>query len=206
MYVLAINGSPRKGGNTDSLLDETLKPLAEAGWEVEKFQLGGKKIRGCMACMKCWENRDGKCVVDNDPLNEILEKMVRADAIILGTPTYFTDVSTEIKALIDRAGFVSLANGGMLAGKIGAAVVAVRRGGATHAYDTINHLFQITRMIIPGSTYWNMGYGLNKGDVLEDTEGLANMKNLGEGIAWLGKAIKPHMDTFPQAGPNHRDG
>ena len=198
MYTLAINGSPRKGGNTDNLLQKALEPLQAAGWETEHYQLGGKKIRGCMACMKCWENKDMKCVVDNDKFNEVFEKMVRADAIIIGTPTYFSDVSAEIKALLDRSGFVALANGHQFAGKIGAAVVAVRRGGGIHAFDTINHMYLMSRMIVAGSTYWNLGYGLDKGEVLGDAEALANMQNLGENIAWLGNAIKPHMDSFPK--------
>ena len=198
MYVLAINGSPRKGGNTDNMLQQVLAPLKEADWKTEQYQLGGKQIRGCTACMKCWENQNMKCVVPNDCLNEVIEKMARADAIIIGTPTYFADVSTEIKALIDRSGMVGLANGSKFAGKIGAAVVAVRRGGGIHAFDTINHLFQISRMIVPGSTYWNLGYGLHQEEVLGDAEAMANMKNLGENVAWLGKAIKPHMDSFPQ--------
>lgn len=198
MNVLAINGSPRKGGNTEQMLKQVLAPLEAAGWETELYQLGGKPIRGCTACMKCWENQDNKCIIANDQLNELYEKMLNADAIVIGSPTYFTDVSTEIKALIDRAGMVGLANSGALGGKIGAGVVAVRRGGGTHAFDTINHLFQISRMIIPGSTYWNLGYGLQKEEVLDDAEGMANMSNLGANIAWLGKAIGPHMDSFPK--------
>jgi len=200
MYALAINGSPRTGGNTDSMLQKVLEPLSEQGWETEKYQLGGKQIRGCMACMKCWETKNMKCIVDNDPLNEVMEKMVRADAIIIGSPTYFADVSTEVKALIDRAGFVALGNDRAFAGKIGAAVVAVRRGGGIHVFDSINRLFTINQMIIPGSTYWNLGYGLEKAEVLNDAEGMANMTNLGENIAWLGKVMQPHMDSFPRAG------
>ena len=198
MYVLAINGSPRNGGNTECMLNKVLAPLKEAGWETELYQIGGKLIRGCIACMKCWESQNNKCIVDTDELNEVFEKMLRADAIVIGSPTYFADVSTEIKALIDRAGMVGLANGGVLGGKIGAGVVAVRRGGGTHAFDSINHLFQISRMIIPGSTYWNLGYGLNKEEVLGDSEAMVNMKNLGENIAWLGKAIMPHKGSFPK--------
>lgn len=198
MYAIAINGSPRKGGNTEILLSHVLEPLAKAGWYTEIVQIGGKAIRGCSACGKCWENKNMQCILKKDPFDEIMEKMARADAIIMGSPTYFTDVSAELKALIDRSGFVSLANDHAFKGKIGAAVIAVRRGGATHVYDTINHMFQMSQMIIPGSTYWNMGFGLEKGDVNSDTEGLANMKNLGETIAWLGKAIKPHMNSFPK--------
>ena len=128
-----------------------------------------------------------------------MEKLLRADAMILGSPTYFTDVTSEMKALLDRAGYVAIANGRAFKGKIGAAVVAVRRGGATHVYDTINHMYLMNQVIVPGSLYWNMGYGRNKGEVEKDAEGLGNMVNLGRVIAWLGEAIKPHRHCFPDA-------
>lgn len=198
MYAVAVNGSPRKGGNTEIMLKNSLIPLEAAGWETELVQLGSKKIRGCMACGKCWEKKDNKCVVDNDVFNEVMGKMIRADAIILGSPTYFTDVSAEMKALLDRSGMVALANDRLFRGKIGAAVVAVRRGGGIHVYDTINHMYLMSQMIVPGSVYWNIGIGLEKGEVNNDPEGLNNMKNLGETISWLGKAMKPHMDSFPE--------
>ena len=102
-----------------------------------------------------------------------------------------------MKALIDRAGFVALANGGALRGKIGAAVVAVRRGGATHVFDTINHMFLLSSMIVPGSIYWNLGIGSDKGQVLDDEEAMRNMNHLGQAIAWLGKAIASVPDAFP---------
>jgi len=124
--------------------------------------------------------------------------MLAADAIILGSPTYFTDVTAEMKALLDRAGLVSVANGGLLRGKIGASVVAARRGGATHAFDTMNHMFLMSGAIIPGSTYWNMGFGMEKGEVVHDEEGFRNMKDLGTTIAWLGKAMKAHMKSYPK--------
>jgi multimeric flavodoxin WrbA len=126
-----------------------------------------------------------------------MEKMTSADAVILGSPTYYTDVTAEMKALIDRAGLVALANGGLFRGKIGASVVAVRRGGATHAFDTMNHLFLISGAIVPGSTYWNLGFGLEKGEVSKDTEASTNMADLGRTIAWLGKAIHAHLGSFP---------
>ena len=198
MYAIAVNGSPRPKGNTETLLRAVLGPLDAAGWRTEFVQLGGKTIKGCMACGKCFERKDMQCINTADAFNPLFAKLAEADAIILGSPTYFADVSAEIKALIDRAGFVSMANGKVFAGKIGAAVVAVRRGGATHVFDTINHLFFISQMLVPGSTYWNMGYGLNKGEVAEDAEGLANMEHLGRSIAWLGKAVAPHMESFPK--------
>jgi multimeric flavodoxin WrbA len=189
MKVVGINGSPRKGGNTSILIQTVLDELENQGIETEFVQLGGKKIRGCMACMKCWENKDQRCSVDNDFFNECMQKMIAADGIILGSPTYFADVSTEMKALIDRSGFVAMANGHLFKRKIGAAVVAVRRAGSTHVFDSINHLFFISEMIVPGSTYWNMGIGLEKGDVNKDDEGIATMKVLGENMAWLMKKI-----------------
>lgn len=190
MKAIAINGSPRKGGNTEVLLKAALEPLAQAGWDTELVRIGGKDIHGCRACFKCWETQDKRCVFGKDAFNAVFEKALDADALILGSPTYFADVSAEMKAFMDRAGFVSMANGCLLAGKIGAAVVAVRRGGATHVFDTMNHLFQISQMVLPGSTYWNMGYGLEPGKVAGDAEALRNMNQLGQAIAWLGQAIK----------------
>jgi multimeric flavodoxin WrbA len=189
MKVLAINGSPRADGNTSILLNLALEPIKAQGIQTEFFQLGGKAVRGCMACYQCRERKNHKCVIDNDVINECIAKMADADGILLGTPTYFTDVSTEMKALIDRAGFVCRSNEGLLRRKVGAAVVAVRRGGEIHAFDTINHLFLISEMIVPGSIYWNMGFGLQKGEVAADAEGVKTMQALGENMAWLLKKL-----------------
>lgn len=198
MFALAINASPRKKGNTETLINHVLEPIKKAGWQTETVKIGGKPMSGCIACMQCLKQKNNQCAITRDNFNDIYALMSKADAIILGTPTYFTDVTAEMKALIDRAGYVSLCNGRSFAGKIGAGVVAVRRGGATHAFDTINHLFQISGMIIPGSRYWNMGYGLKEGEVENDGEGLANMYHLGEMIVWLGNALKPNMETLPK--------
>jgi multimeric flavodoxin WrbA len=198
MYALAISGSPRKGGNTEVLLREVIKELKEAGWKTELVKVGGTAIRGCIACEKCFKTKDNECAFKQDNFNEIFSKMLKADAVVLGSPTYFAAVSADLKALIERAGYVAYANNHAFSGKIGAAVVAVRRGGGTHAYDTINHMFQMSRMIIPCSTYWNMGFGLGKGDVLKDKEGLANMRHLGKCIDWLGKAIAPNLENYPR--------
>ena len=199
MKAVAINGSPRKGGNTEILLKKVLAPLAAAGWETEFVQIGGTDIRGCKACYHCFETKNARCGQKDVAFNPCLEKMLAADAIILGSPTYFTDVSAEMKALLDRAGLVAVANGGLFRGKIGAAVVAVRRGGGTHAFDTVNHMFLMSGMIVPGSTYWNLGFGLDKGDVAKDEEAARNMEDLGQTIAWLGKAIHDHADRRPVA-------
>jgi len=185
MKVVGFNGSARKDGNTAILINYVFGELENAGIQTEMVQLSGKDIHGCRACFKCFNNKDGHCAVDNDYLNECIDRMTQADGIILGSPTYFTDVSAEMKALIDRAGLVGKANGDMLKRKVGAAVVAARRAGAVHVFDSINHFFLISQMIVPGSNYWNMGLGLDKGDVEKDSEGIETMKTLGRNMAWL---------------------
>lgn len=185
MKVVAFNGSPRKGGNTENLIKKVLEPIESAGIATETVRIGGKKVHGCTACQECFSNKDGKCIIDNDFVNDCIARMVEADGIILGSPTYFANVSTEMKALIDRAGYVTLANGGLLRRKIGASVVAVRRGGGTQVFDAMNRLFGISQMFTAGSTYWNLGYGLHQGEVVNDDEAMKNMVNLGENIAWF---------------------
>ena len=190
MKVVAINGSARKNGNTAILVNRVFQEFQKEGIETELVQLSGKKIRGCIACNKCFDNKDQRCSVTNDVLNSCVEKMIEADGMILASPTYFANISTELKALIDRSGMTSIANGGMFRRKVGEAVVAVRRGGSIHAFNAINHFFFIGQMIVPGSTYWNMGFGLDKGDVEKDEEGLRTMEVLGENMAWLLKKIQ----------------
>jgi len=190
MKVVAFNGSARKDGNTAILVREVFSELEKEGIETELVQLAGKPIRGCTACGQCYKNKNQRCVIENDVANDCIEKMRAADGIILGSPTYFADVTTEMKALIDRAGFVARANDDMLKRKVGAAVVAMRRAGSIHAFDTINHFFLIGQMIIPGSIYWNMGLGRAKGEVEQDEEGLQIMHALGRNIAWLLKRIR----------------
>ncbi len=197
MKAIGINGSPRKGGNTEILLKQVLGTLAGAGWDTEFVQLGGRPIRGCQACYSCFERKNSRCSQKDEFFNDCFQKMITADAIILGSPTYFSDVSAEMKALLDRAGLVALANGGLLRGKIGAAVVAVGRGGGTHAFDTMNHMFLMSGAIVPGSTYWNLGFGLDKGQVTADEEAARNMADLGETIAWLGEAIRTRAPNRP---------
>ena len=185
MKVVAFNGSPRKGGNTEILVRTVFESLEAAGIETELVQLGGNAIRGCTACYTCFEKRNGRCAVDGDMINECIERMLAADGIILASPTYFADVTPEIKALIDRAGLVTRATDHALRRKVGAAVVAVRRGGEIHAFDTMNHFFLISQMIVPGSIYWNMGFGRDKGEVTADDEGMETMRALGSNMAWL---------------------
>ena len=190
MKVVAFNGSARKDGNTAMLIREVFSELEGEGIETEMVQLAGKTIGGCTACGKCQKNLDKRCAIDNDFANECIEKMLEADGIILGSPTYFADVTAEMKALIDRAGYVARANSHMLKRKVGAAVVAARRAGSVHAFDSINHFFLIGQMIVPGSIYWNVGIGRAIGDVEQDEEGLKTMQVLGKNMAWLLKKVK----------------
>lgn len=189
MKVVAFNGSPRKNGNTRLLINEVFVELEKEGIKTELVQVGGHPMRGCIACMKCGENKNAQCALSGDSLNDHLAKMFAADAIILGSPVYFSDVTAEMKALIDRAGFVARQNGHVLRRKVGAAVVAVRRAGSIHTFDTLNHFFTINQMVVPGSSYWNIGIGRAPGDVSADEEGMQTMRDLGINMAWLLKKL-----------------
>jgi multimeric flavodoxin WrbA len=190
MKVIAFNGSPRKNGNTSTLINMVLDELKQEGIETELIQLGGRQIHGCRACFKCVGNQDQRCAQDDDILNEMLAKMLEADGIIFGSPTYHGDITPELSALIDRSGLVSKVNGTLFRRKVGAAVVAVRRAGSIHAISSVHHMLLMNEMIIPGSSYWNMAVGFDKGDVEKDEEGVATMKTLGQNMSWLLKKLK----------------
>jgi len=188
--VVAFNASPRKDGNTYLMIQEVFKVLEAQGIETELVQVGNKPVHGCTSCGECREAKDGKCHIKNDLLNQCIEKMVEADGVILGSPVYFADVTTEMKALIDVAGYVTRGNGNQLARKVGAGIVVQRRAGDLHALSTMNNFFLINQMIVPGSSYWNIGLGKNPGDVLNDAEGMGVMQKLGENMAWLLKKLQ----------------
>ncbi len=190
MKVLGINCSPRKEGNTEILIKEVFKALEKEDIKTELFQIGGKELNGCVACMKCRKEADGVCHKKNKVINECIGKMLEADGIIIGSPVYFADLTSEAKALIDVAGYAIRGAGNPLKRKVGAAVIAVRRAGAIHAFDSINHFFLINEMIVPGSSYWNLAIGREKGEVLKDEEGMKTMKVLGENMAWLLKKTR----------------
>ncbi len=185
MKVVAFNGSARKDGNTAILLRRVLAEIRSAGIQTELVQMAGKKVHGCTACMRCHETRDRRCPGLSDFGNVCIEAANAADGIIIGSPVYFADVTAATKALIERLGYVGRANPEMLRRKVGAGVIAQRRAGALHAFDTINHLFLITEMIVPGSSYWNLGVGGPPGAVEADDEGLRTMETLGRNVAWL---------------------
>lgn len=189
MKVIALNASARKDGNTAILLNAVLDELKPEGMETEIIQMGGKSISGCKACYKCFENLDKHCSVKSDMLNNILDKLVVADGILLGSPTYFSDVTANMRAFIERCGLVALANNFMLKRKVGASVVAVRRAGAIPAFSSMNLFLHYMQTVMPGSSYWTLGVGMDAGDVLKDEEGLQTMKTLGQNMAWLLKII-----------------
>lgn len=188
MKVLAINSSARKDGNTAILINTVLEELNKAGIETEMIQLAGNVIEPCKACWACGGQEN--CVHRKDSFREVFEKMKEADGILLGSPVYSANVSANMQALLERAAVVADMNPGLFTHKVGAAVAAVRRGGAMQAVDTMNHFFLNHEMIVVGSTYWNMGYGQMPGDVQKDEEGLANMRNLGQNMSYLLNTLK----------------
>ena len=189
MKVVALNGSARKGGNTAILLGYVLRELEKDGIATELIELAGANIHGCLSCRECSKRKDHRCAQTDDMGNMLIDKMEQADGILLGSPTYVADISPEIKALIDRACLVAKSNSGMFRRKVGAAVIAVRRAGAIHAFDALNHFFLISEMLVPGSTYWNIGIGRDPGDVEKDEEGIQTMKILGQNMGWVLKKI-----------------
>lgn len=190
MKVVAFNGSPRVKGNTAQGIQIIFEELEKEGIETELVQLGGKKVFGCLACGKCGANQDKHCARQDDEMNYFIDKAIEADGIIIGSPTYFSNVSTEVKAFIDRCGYVNKANGGtLLRGKVGAPVVSVRRAGGNVVYSAINYFFGIAEMIVPGSSYWNMTLSRDIGDIQKDEEGINTFRTLGKNMAFLLKKI-----------------
>lgn len=187
MKVVGITGSARKDGNTALIIGKVFDELNKEGIETELIQLADYEIQPCRGCFAC--KGRGNCVFTNDGFAEIFSSMVKTDGIILGSPVYSADVSAKMKAFLERAGVVVATNPGLLRHKVGAAVAAVRRGGGMTTVDTMNHFMLNKEMIVVGSTYWNMVYGKDIGDVLSDDEGMANMRNLGENMAWLMKRL-----------------
>jgi multimeric flavodoxin WrbA len=189
MRVLAVNGSPRLNGNTRKALEIVLGELKAAGIEGEIINICEKDIHGCKACGACGRNKDKRCIRTDDDVNAYIEKMCAADGIILGSPTYFGNMTAQMKAFIDRAGFVGRANGDLYKRKVAAAVAINRRAGALEAFNSMNDFFLIGQMIVVGSTYWNVGTALKPGEISEDVEGVKTMKDLGQNMAWLLKKV-----------------
>lgn len=185
MKVIGINGSGRKDGNTALLMRTVFAELAQQGIDTELIQLADYPIHGCTACWACHHADDHRCVMTDDAFQYCFEQLLAADGILLASPVYSADVTAQMKALLDRASAVLSANKGLFRHKVGAAITAARRAGGMHAFDTMMHFLHSKEMILVGSSYWNMGYGMDIGAVEQDQEGMANMRNLGQNMAWL---------------------
>jgi len=190
LKVVAFNGSPRRDGNTNLLLCHVLKVLERDGIETELINLGEEKIHGCNSCRTCYSTKNRRCIIEDDKVNLYIQKMIEANGIIIGSPVYFSMMTPEMKAFLDRAFYVARANGDLFKRKVGAAVVAVRRAGGIPTFDAINHFFLISQMIVPGSSYWNVGFGRKEGEVENDEEAMKTMEALGTNISWLIKKLK----------------
>ena len=182
--TLLINTSPRKNGNTAAMLTDLAGILESSGITAETLDIGGKLFRGCSACGMCRKNKNLRCIIE-DSLSEALVKALGADALIIGSPTYFAGLTPEAKAFIDRCGYVARSNDFALERKIGAAVAAQRRAGAVSVMDSINHFFLANKMIVAGSSYWPLAIARDPGEYARDEEGVQAIKDLGEMIAWL---------------------
>lgn len=201
MKVVALNGSPRKKGNTVGSINTVLEELESAGIETELIQVGNKKIRGCLACYSCVKNQDEKCVIDDDPVNEMIQKLKDADGILLGSPVHFSGVAGTMKSFLDRAFFVSSVNGNLYRHKVGASVVAVRRSGGLPTMNALNHYITYSQMVMPCSNYWNVAHGMNPGEMEQDGEGKQIMQVLGRNMAWIMKLIENGKDQVPPPEP-----
>lgn len=197
MKVIGFNGSARKKGNTACSLNTVFTELEKEGIETELIQVGKEKVRGCLACFSCAKNRNEKCVIDDDPVNEWVQKMKAADGILLGSPVYFSGVAGTMKSFLDRAFFVSTTNGNLFRHKVGAPVVAVRRSGGLTTMNSLNHYITYSEMVIPCSNYWNVAHGTNPGEMEQDAEGNQIMEILGRNMAWLLKIIAHGKNEIP---------
>lgn len=190
MKVVAFNGSPKKEGNTFQSIEIVAKELEKENIEVEIIHVGNKVIRGCLACGGCSRNKNEKCVINNDEVNEWIAKMKEADGIILGSPVYYSAIAGTMKSFLDRAFLVASENNGMFRHKVGASVVAVRRSGGVPVFDQLNNYLNYSEILMPTSNYWNVAYGRTEKEVLQDTEGMQIMRVLGKNMAWLLKLVE----------------
>lgn len=201
MKVVAINGSPHKEGNTYHALMEIGKQLQESNIELEILHIGNKAVRGCLACGGCAKNKNEKCVITTDPLNEWIQKMKDADGIILASPVYYAGIPGTMKSFLDRAFYVSSSNGNLFRQKVGAAVVVLRRTGGSYTFDGLNHYLNYSEMILATSNYWNIAHGAAPGEVLQDAEGMQIIQVLGRNMAWLLKMRELTKDMLPSPAP-----
>lgn len=199
MRVVAINGSPEVKGNTAIALDLVCDTLHKQGIETERIEIGKKAMHGCIGCGVCFEKNNRRCVFDDDILNGVMDKLLTADGLLIGSPVYYAGINGALKSFLDRAFYVAMANGGLFRHKVGAGVVAVRRGGEVAAWEQLNKYLTISEMFVPSGNYWNMIFGMEPGEAVKDTEGAQNMRVLGANMAWLLKAVASNKETLPPA-------
>jgi len=197
MKVVAFNGSARKKGNTACSLNTVLAEIEKQGIETELIHVGKEKIHGCRSCYSCVKTSDEKCIINDDPVNEWIQKMKMADGILLGSPVYFSGVSGTMKSFLDRAFFVISVNNSLLRHKVGASVAAVRRSGGLPTMNSLNHYIIYSEMIMPCSNYWNVAHGMNPGEMEQDGEGKQIMEVLGKNMAWLLKVMEVGKEKVP---------
>ncbi|MEJ2069463.1 MAG: flavodoxin family protein [Syntrophobacterales bacterium] len=188
MKIIAISGSPRPRGNTWHLLQEAIKVLEQQGIDTEYVSLHDKDIRPCLACMKCAKEKN-RCSQEDD-FNALYEVLAQADGLIVGSPVYFGSATPNLMALLDRAGFVARMGDNVFHRKVGSPIVVARRAGVNFTYAQLLYFFMIMGMVVPGSTYWPIAFGLNPGEVTKDEEGMKTIATLAENIAWLLKKLR----------------
>lgn len=189
MKVLGISGSPRPGGNTDTLIKHALGILEGEGIQTEFLSLADRPIKPCMACAGCMRSEEIRCVQEDPAFEGILEKFQAAQGILVGSPVYFGSATPQTMALLDRVGYVARSHKSLLRRKVGAAIVVARRAGQNFTFAQLNYFFLIAEMIVPGSTYWNVAFGREKGEVTADQEGMDTVKTLAANMAWLMKKL-----------------
>jgi multimeric flavodoxin WrbA len=190
MRVLGISGSPRSGGNTDLLIHSALATLAAEGIESDFLSLADRRIQPCLACGGCFKSDTIRCVQEDPAFDDVLERFAAADGILVGSPVYFGSATPQVMALLDRVGYVGRRHPQLLRRKVGAAIVVARRAGQNFTFAQLNYFFLISEMIVPGSTYWNVAFGRDKGEVANDTEGMETVKTLARNMAWLMKKLE----------------
>lgn len=197
MKVVAINGSSKTAGNTATALDAVCGVLQGKGIATERIDIGRDAIHGCIGCGYCGQKKNRRCVFDDDILNKNIDAILDADGLVIGSPVYYAGINGALKCFLDRAFYVASANGALMRHKVGAGVVAVRRGGETTAWDQINKYFTISEMFIPSGNYWNMVFGMLPGEAKQDIEGIQCVRILGENMAWLLNAIATGRAATP---------
>ena len=197
MKVIALNGSPKKDGNTFLALKIVTDELEKQGIETQIVNVGGRPIAGCTGCGGCFKNKNEKCVLPGDEVNEWIQLMKNADGILIGSPVHFSGIGGNMKSFLDRAFYVATSNNSLYRHKVGASVVAVRRSGGVTTFEQLNNYLLYSEMFMPTSNYWNVIHGRVPGEVLKDEEGVQIMRILGKNMAFLLKMVEQGKKNIP---------